>query len=74
MQNFIKLSICIDNAAFGETCAEQAEEFAEILYSLARNVRANPEVLAFDPHGELLLKNIRDSNGNTVGSLMVSCC
>jgi thymidine phosphorylase len=68
MENYIKLLVCVDNAAFGETCSEQAEELAQILFSLARDIRANPEILISASNNEFL-KNIRDSNGNTVGRL-----
>jgi hypothetical protein len=69
MDHVIDLTICVDNAAFGDTYAEQAEELARIFRVLADRLVASPFYL--DPTSGVLL-SIHDINGNRVGSLTPS--
>ena len=64
MDHIVDLTICVDNAAFGETYEDQAHEMARILTNAAESLLRNPAYL--DPRsGHMLCLN--DSNGNRVG-------
>ena len=64
MDHFIKISLCVDNAAFGDTYSEQAEEVARILRYAADRLQGNPSYL--DPYSGVDLC-LNDVNGNRVG-------
>ena len=66
MDHVLDLTLCVDNAAFGETYEEQALEVARIFRELAARLERNPDYL--DPHSGVLA-SINDANGNRVGSL-----
>ena len=66
MDHVLDLTLCVDNAAFGDTYEEQAAEVARILRKLANRLESNPSYL--DPtSGRLACLN--DINGNRVGHL-----
>jgi hypothetical protein len=64
MDHYIKISLCVDNAAFGDTYPEQAEEVARILRYAAEALEITPSCL--DPHSGVSLC-LTDVNGNQVG-------
>lgn len=66
MDHVLDLTLCVDNAAFGETYEEQALEVARIFRELAARLERNPDYL--DPRSGVLA-SINDANGNRVGSL-----
>jgi len=69
MDHFINISICVDNAAFGDTYDEQAAEVSRILKNLADLLEVNSSYL--DPsYG--YFPTLKDSNGNRVGSFAPS--
>ena len=45
MDHYIKISLCVDNAAFGDTYNEQAAEVARILRYAADRLQAQPSYL-----------------------------
>lgn len=57
----VTITIECDNAAFGDTDASRHEELAHIL-----------KCLAHDLYGQHVPQKLRDSNGNTVGTVVVS--
>jgi hypothetical protein len=64
MDHAINLSICVDNAAFGDTYQDQAAEVARILRHAADRLEECPDYL--DPYsGQMLC--LSDANGNRVG-------
>ncbi len=65
MDNLIRLTICTDNGAFGETFEDCAAETARILRALADRLESEPRYM--DPtFGAYPVMN--DINGNRVGS------
>ena len=66
VDNVLDLTLCVDNAAFGETYEEQALEVARIFRELANRLERNPAYL--DPKSGVMA-SINDLNGNRVGSL-----
>ena len=66
VDHVLDLTLCVDNAAFGETYEEQALEVARIFRELAARLERNPDYL--DPRSGVLA-SIKDANGNRVGSL-----
>jgi len=69
VDHFINISICVDNAAFGDTYDEQAAEVSRILKNLADLLEVNSSYL--DPsYG--YFPTLKDSNGNRVGSFAPS--
>lgn len=58
----ITIEMNCDNAAFGDTDAEQADQAAWILDRVVKNIRD------FEIHTRIL----HDSNGNRVGTLIVN--
>ena len=69
MDHVLDLTLCVDNAAFGDTYEDQAQEVARIFRNLADRIEANPRYL--DPRSGILAC-INDINGNRVGSLTPS--
>ena len=68
MDHAIRIDVCVDNAAFGVTYQEQADELARILRDTAERITANPSYL--DPTSGPMLC-IKDINGNRVGHLTI---
>lgn len=66
VDNVLDLTLCVDNAAFGDTYEEQAFEVARILRDLASRIEAKPYYL--DPKSGTLAC-VNDINGNRVGHL-----
>ena len=66
VDNVLDLTLCVDNAAFGDTYEEQASEVARIFRELAERLERNPDYL--DPKSGVLA-SLKDANGNRVGSL-----
>ena len=64
MDHYIKISLCVDNAAFGDTYPEQAEEVARILRYAADRLQGDPSYL--NPYSGVDLC-LNDVNGNRVG-------
>ena len=64
MDHYIKISLCVDNAAFGDTYHEQAAEVARILRYAADRLQGDPSYL--DPYSGADLC-LNDVNGNRVG-------
>jgi hypothetical protein len=65
MDHCINITLLVDNAAFGDTYDEQAQEVGRILRNLADRLEANSRYL--DPtYGQY--PTLNDSNGNRVGS------
>ena len=60
----VTIKFSTDNAAFGETCGETAEESARILECLATLIRDKDYEFVFDEQPIVLL----DDNGNKVGT------
>jgi len=67
MDHCINITLLVDNAAFGITYDDQAQEVSRILRDLADRLEADSRYL--DPrYGQYLPLN--DSNGNRVGSFI----
>jgi hypothetical protein len=64
MDHYIKISLCVDNAAFGDTYSEQAAEVARILRYAADQLQDDTRYL--DPYSGVDLC-LNDVNGNRVG-------
>ena len=65
MDHCINITLLVDNAAFGITYDDQAQEVGRILRDLADRLEANSRYL--DPrYGQY--PTLNDSNGNRVGS------
>lgn len=65
MDHCINITLLVDNAAFGITYDDQAQEVGRILRDLADTLEADSRYL--DPrYGQY--PTLRDSNGNRVGS------
>jgi hypothetical protein len=64
MDHYIKISLCVDNAAFGDTYNEQAAEVARILRYAADQLQDDTRYL--DPYSGVDLC-LNDVNGNRVG-------
>ena len=60
----VTIKFSTDNAAFGETVGETAEESARILEFLAEQIRDKDYEFVFDEQPIVLL----DGNGNKVGT------
>lgn len=67
-RNMVTLSLTCDNAAFGDNVDAFTVEVARILRSAARMV--TEKVAELDGGGALFVA-LRDTNGNSVGSLSV---
>ena len=67
----IKISIILENAAFGETCQSQAEEISAILKTLSNRLTENPDHLQISPASFPSEMRLHDSNGNHVGCALV---
>lgn len=68
MDSIVNVSICVDNAAFGETYKEQAIEVSRILKEVASKIERNSSIL--NPLADVS-RSFRDVNGNTVGSIEI---
>ncbi len=64
MDHCINITICVDNAAFGETYEEQAAELSRILRHAAKRIQENPNYI--NPYDGIDLC-LNDINGNRVG-------
>lgn len=64
MDSIIRLTICTENGAFGETFEDCAAETARILRTLAKRIEKEPRYMDRD-FGSF--PYIKDSNGNRVG-------
>lgn len=69
MDHVVDITICVDNAAFGDTYEDQAHELANILRKLAVRLEQNSSYL--DPTSGIM-PTMNDSNGNRVGSFELS--
>ena len=66
MDHYVNISICVDNAAFGDTYNEQAHEVARILRLAADRIQGQPGYL--NPTSGVTLC-LNDVNGNRVGTI-----
>ena len=64
MDHYIKISLCVDNSAFGDNYHEQAAEVGRILREAAEALETTPSCL--DPCSGVSLC-LNDVNGNRVG-------
>lgn len=62
MDRGITLTICTDNAAFGDTYEEMGAEIARILRETADRIERIPNLIESG-------MTLKDVNGNTVGSV-----
>lgn len=69
MDHTINITMCVDNAAFGTTYPEQAQEAARILREIAQRIEDDPSKI--DPY-KCPGFSANDINGNRVAAISTS--